>query len=192
MRDSLSHSPKQSTQEITYLFKMPSAEELAERAGAPLPEDEYLAEVAEVTIDKDNTNPYTGEKRDQLKVKFNVISFADGTELVDNDGNALDSYALTAFIDPTKVGMKPQVSKARKFFTSAMGVPVASSIEISGPEELVGKKLIIGTINKPAKDNPQVLYTRAQDFKPVKKQRPERKAPQPLVNATETEDEVAF
>lgn len=172
------------------MFKMPSAEELAERAGAPLPEDEYLAEVTEVTIDKDNVNPYTKEVRDQLKVKFNVISFADGSELVDLEGNPLDSYTLTTFIDPSKVGMKPQVSKARKFFTSAMGVPVGSAIEISGPDELIGKKLIIGTVNKPAKDNPSVQYTRAQDFKSVKKQRPERKAPAPLVQADD--EEVAF
>lgn len=176
------------------MFRMPSAEELAERAGAPLPEDEYLAEVTEVTIDKDNINPYTQEKRDQLKVKFNVISFADGTELVDTDGNPLDSYTLTTFIDPTKVGMKPQVSKARKFFTSVMGVPVGSSINISGPEELIGKRVIIGTLNKPSKDNPSVLYTRAQDFKPTKKQRPERKASTPLVqpDLDIEADEVSF
>lgn len=177
------------------MFRMPSAEELAERAGAPLPEDEYLAEVTEVTIDKDNVSPYTGEKRDQLKVKFTVISFADGSELVDNEGNALESYTLTAFIDPSKVGMKPQVSRARKFFTSVMGVPVGSAIDISGPEELIGKRLIIGTINKPAKDNPNVKYTRAQDYKPVKKQRPERKAPAPITPVTEDEtasEEVEF
>lgn len=172
---------------------MPSAEELAERAGAPLPEDEYLAEVTQVEIDKDNINPYTKEKRDQLKVKFNVISFADGTELVDNDGNALEGYTLTSFIDPTKVGMKPQVSRARKFFTSVMGVPVGSAIDISGPEELIGKRVIIGTVNKPAKDNPSVLYTRIQDYKPVKKQRPERRAPAPLVQADESDgEEVNF
>ena len=164
------------------MFRMPSAEELAERAGAPLPEDEYLAEVVEVTIDKDNVSPYTGQKRDQLKVKFNILSFADGTELLDTDGNPLENYTLTTFIDPSKVGMKPQVSKARKFFTSAMGVAVGSAIELSGPEELIGKRLIIGTINKPAKENPNVLYTRAQDFKSIKKQRPERK-PAPLVQA---------
>ena len=167
---------------LSVMFRMPSAEELAERAGAPLPEDEYLAEVVEVTIDKDNVSTYTGQKRDQLKVKFNILSFADGTELVDTDGNPLENYTLTTFIDPSKVGMKPQVSKARKFFTSAMGVAVGSAIELSGPEELIGKRLIIGTINKPAKENPNVLYTRAQDFKSIKKQRPERK-PAPLVQA---------
>lgn len=170
------------------MFKMPSAEELAERAGAPLPEDEYLAEVTEITIDKDNVNPYTKEVRDQLKVKFNVISFADGSELVDNEGTPLDGYTLTAFIDPSKVGMKPVVSRARKFFTSVLGVPVGSAIDIAGPEELIGKKLIIGTINKPSKDNPSVVYTRAQDYKPVKKQRPERK-PAPLIQATANTDD---
>lgn len=173
------------------MFNMPSAEELALRAGAPLPEDEYLAEVTEVTIDKDNISPYTKEKRDQLKVKFNVISFADGSELVDISGNPLESYTLTTFIDPSKVGMKPQISKARKFFTSALGVPVGAGINLSGPDDLIGKRLIIGTINKPSKDNPSVSYTRAQDFKPVKKQRPERR-PTPLVQTEADEEEVAF
>jgi hypothetical protein len=171
---------------------MPSAEELAERAGSPLPEDEYLAEVTEVTIDKDNVNPYTKEVRDQLKVKFTIHSFADGTELVDVEGKPLDSYTLTAFIDPSKVGMKPQVSRARKFFTAAMGVPVGSAIDISGPDELIGKRLVIGTINKPSKDNPNVSYTRAQDYKPIKKQRPVRQAPAPITPETEGDDEVAF
>lgn len=171
------------------MFRMPSAEELAERAGAPLPEDEYLAEVIEVTIDKDNINPYTQEKRDQLKVKLNILSFADGTELVDVDGNPLESYTLTTFIDPTKVGMKPQISKARKFFTSAMGVPTGSAIQLSGPEDLIGKRLIVGTLNKPSKDNPSVLYTRAQDFKSTKKQRPERRTSTPLVQAEDEGDE---
>lgn len=175
------------------MFRMPSAEELAERAGSPLPEDEYLAEIAEVTIDKDNYNPYTKETRDQLKVKFKLHSFSDGTELVDINGKALNEYTLTAFIDPSKVGMKPQVSRARKFFTAAMGVPVGSAIDVSGPDELIGKTLIIGTINKPSKDNPQVLYTRAQDYKPVKKQRPARQAPAPITPATEGDDEeLAF
>lgn len=172
---------------------MPSAEQLAEGAAAPLPEDEYLAEVSEITIDKDNVSPFTGEKRDQLKVKFTIISFADDSELVDVEGNALDKYTLTAFIDPTKVGMKPQPSRARKFFTSILGVPIGSAISISGPEELLGKRLIIGTVNKPSKDNPSVLYTRAVDYKPTKKARPVRRSPAPLVQADESDaDEVAF
>ncbi len=179
------------------MFKMPSEQELAERSGKPIPEDEYLAEVSEITIDKDNISPYTGEKRDQLKVKLSVISFADGSELVDVEGNPLDGYTITTFIDPSKVGMKPQVSRARKFFTSLLGVPVGSRIEISGPEELIGKQLIVGTLNKPAKDDPTTRYTRAQDYKPVKKLRPERKASAPLTPVDDTngevsEDEVAF
>lgn len=172
------------------MFRMPSAEELAERAGSPLPEDEYLAEISEITIEKDNLNPYTGEKRDQLKVKFTVISFADDTELVDVDGNPLKTYTLTAFIDPTRVGMKPQPSRARKFFTSALGVPLGSSISVSGPDELIGKRLIVGTVNKPSKDNPGVLYTRATDYKAVRKQRPVRR-PAPVEEVADP-DEVDF
>lgn len=175
------------------MFNMPSADELAARAGAPLPEDEYLAEVSEITIDKDNVSPYTGEKRDQLKVKFNILSFADGTELVDVDGNPLNAYTLTAFIDPTRVGMKPQPSRARKFFTAAMGLPLSSAISISGPEELIGKRLVIGTVNKPSKDNPTVKYTRANDYKGIKKERPARRPAQSLTPvAQDDSEEIAF
>lgn len=173
------------------MFNMPSAEELALRAGVPIPEDEYLAEVTEITIDKDNVSPFTGEKRDQLKVKFTLLSFSDGSELVDTTGAPLETYVLTAFIDPTRVGMKPQPSRARKFFTAAMGVPLSSAIQLSGPEDLIGKRLIIGTVNKPGKDNPGSLYTRATDYKPIRKERPARRAPAPLVTDS-TDDEVDF
>lgn len=179
------------------MFKMPSEQELSERGGLPLPEDDYLAEVVEVTIDPDNVNPFPPyNTRDQLKVKFAIMSFADGSDLVDIDGNPVESFMLTSFIDPTRVGMKPQPSRARKFFAACMGVPLGSSIQIKGPEELIGKTLIVGTINKPGKEVGQ-LWTRAADYRPVKRVRPGKNAENaPLsinnVTAEPLEAEVTF
>ena len=165
---------------------MPSGEELAKQKGdfQLLPEDEYVLEVKEIAINKDQRNPYNDEVRDTLTVKFAPIKFADGQELVDTEGNDVkDDKLVFDFIDPTKIGMKPQPSKARKFFTACLGVAVGSGFNIDDYGDLIGSR-VIGSIvvkNHPEKgDQNKVTSYRARPARPTRKAAP--------VEETETED----
>ena len=157
-------------------ISMPSSEELASRGGdfQLLPEDEYVVEVKEITVNKDQRNPYNDEVRDTLTVKSKPIKFADGSPLVDIDGDDVsDDKLVFDFIDPTKVGMKPQPSKARKFFTSCLGLPVGSGFDIEDYSELIGSRLIASVIVKDGSGDkgPQNRVTayRAIPKRPVRK-----------------------
>lgn len=167
---------------------MPSAEELAQRGGEfkNLPEDEYVLEVKEITVNADQKNPYNGEVRDTLTVKLRPIKFADGTPLVDVDGDDVpDDKLIWDFIDPTKVGMRPQPSKARKFFTAALGLDIKSGFEVDDYDDLVGARLI-GTviIREASGDKPE--QNKVTAYRAIPK-RPARRA----VEDTEGEAEEA-
>ena len=155
---------------------MPSQEELAQRGGdfKLLPEDEYVFELKELVINKDQRNPYNDEVRDTLTAKLRPIKFADGSPLVDVDGEDVpDDKLVFDFIDPTKVGMKPQPSKARKFFTSLLGVKVGDGFDIDDYADLVGKRLIGTVIIKAAQgdkgEQNRVTGYRAIPSRPVRK-----------------------
>jgi hypothetical protein len=127
---------------------MPSEKELAKRGGEYklLPEDQYKFEVAKIEVKPDQRNPYNGEVRDTLTVQLRPISFADGSPVVDIDGNDAPADKLIwDFIDPTKVGMKPQPSKARKFFTACLDLPVGSGFDLDDYQDLIGARLL-GTL----------------------------------------------
>ena len=154
---------------------MPSGEELAKQKGdfQLLPEDEYVFEFKSYDINKDQKNPYNDEVRDTLTVKLTPIKFADGSELVDTEGNDVkDDKLVFDFIDPTKIGMKPQPSKARKFFTACLGVPVGSGFDIDDYDDLLGARLI-GTVivkNHPEKgDQNRVTGYRTIPKRPTKR-----------------------
>ena len=163
---------------------MPSGEELAKQKGdfQLLPEDTYVFEVKDYEINKDQKNPYNDEIRDTLTVKLAPIKFADGSELVDIDGNEVKPDKLVFdFIDPTKIGMRPQPSKARKFFTSCLSLTVESGFSIDDYDDLKGARLI-GTVV--IKTHPEKgKQNRVTDYRPVPK-RPTRR------QVEETEDET--
>lgn len=140
---------------------IPSADELAQNGGdfALMPEDLYVVEVIERET-KDglvtpNTvmqpNPYNkteefpgGVPREVLNVALKAISFANGDELVDDNGDAPQRDVLFfAFLDTTKVGLKPRPSNFRKFITAANGLKPEESVNIDSWSELVGKRLIV-------------------------------------------------
>lgn len=140
---------------------IPSADELANSGGdfALMPEDLYVVEVIERET-KDglvtpNTvmqpNPYNkteeypgGVPREVLNVALKAISFANGDELVDDNGDVPTRDVLFfAFLDTTKVGLKPRPSNFRKFITAANGLKPEESVNIDSWAELVGKRLIV-------------------------------------------------
>lgn len=149
-----------------------------------LPEDFYLLQIKSIEIQKDKTSQWQPEAHDEWKVGFTVISFQNGEPVYYQDGTepepGNDPYLVT-FINPTKKGMVPRPSKARKFLTSALGLDVGARIELDSPEQLIGKRLIGRLIHKPDTKNPKMQRDRLEDFLPVR----QRARPATAVPATE-------
>lgn len=171
---------------------MPSGEELA--AGGSkyknIPEDQYVLELVEVTVKENQRNPYNNEVRDTLTVKWRPIKFADGSPVVDVDGDDIpDDKYIWDFIDPTKVGMRPQPSRARKFFTSLLGLPVSAGFSVEDYQDLLGGRLI-GTviIREASGDKPE--SNKVSDYRAMPK-RPSRRAAAPVESEDEAEEAPA-
>ena len=154
-----------------------SAEEMAARQGSfkNLPEEEYVLEVAEIEVLPDRTSQFNKTPHDEWKVRFNVVSFSDGTPAYFEDGSEPEPdrpIRLTAFIDPSKKGMVPRPSKARKFLTGAIGVPTEARIELDSVDDLIGKRLIGRVVHKT--DSQKIVRDRLEDFRAISR-RPARK-----------------
>lgn len=160
---------------------LPSADEYAANntGGSDftlLPPDDYIVEVKEIVIQKDQIDIYSkdGRKRDTLQVRCRVISFANGDTLVDENGDDVnDERLFFAFVDPTRVGLVPQPSFARKFFAAALGMQVEDRIELDSYDDLIGKRMIAVAIIKPNQKG--VKKNKVVDFRPIRR-RPARKA----------------
>jgi hypothetical protein len=158
---------------------LPSADEYAanNKGGGDytlLPPDDYIIEVKEIVIQKDQVDFYNPErKRDTLQVRCRVISFANGDSLVDENGDDVtDERLFFAFVDPTRVGLVPQPSYARKFFAAAMGVGVEDRLELEDYDDLIGKRMIAVAIIKPNQKG--VKKNKVTDFRPIRR-RPAKK-----------------
>ncbi len=162
-------------------YYAPSEDELAKGAGNTYPrleEDEYIARVTSITVENMANNfPTKGDDaptHDMLKVKYDIISFADGEPLVAwqyPDENAteeeevtLDKLAGQVFLNPKKVGMVPVPSKTRKFFAAALGQPLGNPIQITDFNDLVGKLIVVSIKNEKG-------YNNAKDFRSAKRAR---------------------
>ncbi len=140
---------------------IPSEQEYAEQGGGDFPDrklfpaDDYIFEVSQITeqpgkVDifykpskpgDPETRTYTG-----LELRLRPVTFANGDELQDEDGDdAQEGALLFDWLDPSKVGLKPQPSKARKFFAATLGLEIEDRIDIEQWSELIGKR-IIGTV----------------------------------------------
>lgn len=143
------------------------------------PADDYILEVASVTIQKDKVDifdkPAEGQPQrtyDGLEVRFRPISFANGDELVDEDGNDIPENRNPLFFDwfdPERVGLKPQPAKARKFFAFSTGVELEDRIDIEDFQDLVGKRLIgVVTVKTSAAG---VRRNKITDYRPIRRRR---------------------
>lgn len=163
-------------------YRLPSESEYADTAKSDftlLPPDDYMVEVKEIIVQKDQLDIYdknTPQRvRDTLQVRLRVISFANGESLVDEDGDEVaDERLFFAFVDPTRVGLIPQPSFARKFFSAAVGVEVGQTVEFDSYDELVGKRLIASTIIKPNAKG--VKKNKVTDFRLIRRRPAKAKA----------------
>lgn len=185
-------------------FVIESEEELAAGGGSGdgqfklLPEDQYVARVESIEVVHGQTSRFNPQPHDEWKVRFDILSFSDGSNLVYDDDSLPDpsrEVRLTTYFDPSKRGMVPQPSKTRKFVTAALGVNVGDRIEIDDIQELIGKRLIVTIVHKT--DGKNVVRDRLTDFVKLRKTRgsaateeaPATK-PAPAPKASKTDAEV--
>lgn len=152
----------------------PSEEELeAQGSNSEFPvlgEDEYIATVLSIELKKDVANNFPTKNddaptHDMIQVRGEVISFADGEDVIDKDGNELEVPAtFLVWLNPKKRGMIPQPSKTRKFFAAVLGQPVSDPINVESFEDLIGRKFIVAL-------KPNGAYNNATDFRPFKRVR---------------------
>ena len=139
-----------------------------------LPEDEYIAKITGIEIKKDVQNKYPSKNdpnptHDMLVVKLDVLTFANGDDLVDTEDEPIDGpLSIQAWLNPKKVGMLPQPAKTRKFFAAALGQNIGDRIDIDDFDSLVGTQLIVSL-------KPEGSYNNAQDFRPIRKNRRSKK-----------------
>lgn len=162
------------------------------------PADDYILQVLSVTerpnrVDIFDKNVPQRTYTD-LEIRFTIVSFANGDEIVDEDGAEVHEARTPLFfdwIDPTRTGLKPQPSKARKFFAYATGVALEDRIDIEDFQSLVGKRLIGVVIIKPnAKGERKNKVT---DYRPIRARRGRAAAEvaaAPVVDLTEKAKEI--
>jgi hypothetical protein len=165
--------------------------------------DEYRVEVESYTIESgDRTrNKYNPDGRERVWFRLGILNIEgdEEAEVTFTDGTPIDEETrLMFFFDPDHVGLKPVVSKSRKFLASALGIPVDQDIEAETLEELakslVGRELIVVCgLNKNTGKN------QIEDTRPVRRRQRRERAP--LVDAAakvfgddavSTEEEDAF
>ena len=155
-------------------YSAPSEEEMeSQKPEYPiLAEDEYIAKVLSIEVKKDVQNkfPTKGDSdptHDMLVLKGEVISFADGEEVVDQDGDPLEPGERVTFqvwLNPKKRGLIPQPAKTRKAFAAILGQNLSDPISIDNFEELYGRTFIVSL-------KPSGPYNNAVDFRPHKRVR---------------------
>lgn len=110
-----------------------------------LTEDEYRVRI-ESYKRVNRVSQYNPEGKETLDFVLKPVAYADDEEtpLSDENGNSIspDKHILF-FYDPNRLGVRPMISKSRKFLAAAMGIPADGPIALPGGyDELIGKELI--------------------------------------------------
>lgn len=135
---------------------IPSEEELEARGGGftVMGEDNYRVRVKEIKLsirpniyDKTEEFP-AGKPEETAAVKFDVLSFEDGSALIDKDGNDTSDRLFFDFLSTAKIGLRPKPAKTRKFLASALNQPINQAIDFGSWDDLVNAELIAHVIIK--------------------------------------------
>jgi hypothetical protein len=173
-------------------YVMKSQEDLETGSRQLLPSDEYVVRISEYEEKLNEPDQYNpGQTRDVIVFKMTPLSFADGSELEDTEGDPVVDKLLFAFIEPKRTGYSATgPSKARKFFSAAMGQMPDAELAIDSWDDLLGKTLIAAVgMSKDGKNN------RVNDYRPVKVQRARKGAtakPAAPVEDDDNPDELPF
>lgn len=127
---------------------VPGADEMKGNGSADfglMSEDEYRVRILSYKR-VNRVSQYNPDGKETLDFILAPVSFADDEDasLVDENGNDLHPEKhLMFFYDPNRLGVRPQISKSRKFLAAAMNIPADGPIALPGGyDELIDKELV--------------------------------------------------
>jgi len=142
-----------------------------------MPEDRYLVEIKEFKVENKPDTFNNGALRDVGACKLTVISFEDGSEVVDVDDVPQQDRLLFDYPEISRLGFSQggtMPSKGRQFLTAAFGLAPTEAIDFEDWQELVGKRLI--AIVKIKTNQKGVKQNKVAGYEPIKTRRRGRPA----------------
>ena len=170
-------------------FRAPGEDEFTESQFLPAAADTYRVAIEkyEIKSGADTTNKYNPKGNPRVRFYLSPVEIDGDSEalMVDTADEELpEDKFFIFFFDPDHLGLKPVVSKSRKFLSAALGVPVEQPVEAPTLEAfcdtLIGRELICDvTING--------QYNNIADSRPIRKKTRQRKVKEEtLVEAAAT------
>lgn len=135
-----------------------------------LPENEYRVRIDSYSLfTPSKPSPFNPEMKPSYMIFLTPVEIEGDPdeELVDTEGNPVDpEKRVVFFFDPERMGLKPVVSKNRKFLAAALGQPISQGFSAPSPEaaldSVIGNELIVYVGVKNGKNN-------VMEVRPVKK-----------------------
>ena len=118
-------------------FKTNSGQDFPERV--PAKEDSYRLVIEKYRMAKTRPSQWDEGGRDQIQFICDFVAIADDpdAEILDLNDRPLDpEHRVLFFFDPLRTGLKPKVSKNRKFISDVLQVPIETEIAYDSYEEL--------------------------------------------------------
>jgi hypothetical protein len=174
-------------------FRAPGENEGGDTKYLPAAEDTYRVRVDRYEIKEgdDSRSKYNPEGKPRVRFYLEPL-FIEGDEealMVDTSDEELpEDKFFIMFFDPDHLGLKPVVSRSRKFLAAALRVPVEQPVEAASLEEfcdtLVDRELVVDvTVNG--------QYNNIADSRPVvTKTRKRRKASEDKADMTEAAEAI--
>lgn len=155
-------------------FRAPGEDEYTGTKYVPAQADSYVAKVESYAIlEGDDLPPSKYRKEGDVQIRFYMVPESiDGdpeAEMLDiNDEPLEEDKQFIFFFDPKRMGIKPRLSRSRKFLANALNIPVEQPVEYDSYEELaedmVGRTVVVEvTVNG--------NYNNIVDTRPVRKRR---------------------
>lgn len=188
-------------------FRVPGEDDFNGQGFGTLKADEYRVRIKSYKVKEgaENVSQYNPEGKPTVWYTLEPLSLANFPDdpMLDTEDQPINpDKTLIFFFSPYSMGLKPVVSKSRKFFASAMQIPNEQPVEFDSEkalyDTLVGRELIVAVgINKKGKNE-------ITDSRPVPIRRSARQSqPEPpadsavaaateILGATPLEGEDAF
>lgn len=136
-------------------FRAPGPDEYTGSKFKPAEAEEYRVSVDGYEIVSGKVTQYNPKGNDRVRFYLSPLNIEGDEEadMVDTDGVPLpEDKRFVFFFDPDHLGLKPVVSKSRKFLASALGVPNEQPVEADSLkslcDSLVGRELIVSVTVK--------------------------------------------
>lgn len=167
-------------------FRAPGANESTNTTFTPAEADEYRCRIVKYTVKSgdDTRSKYNPDGREVVWFYLEPLHIEGDEEadMVDTSGKPIaEDKTFLFFFDPYRLGLKPQVSRSRKFLASALGIPVDQPVEADSLDamcrDLIDREMVcVVEVNA---NNKNVIT----DTRPVRRKERRNRDRAPLVEA---------